>query len=128
MRGKKEFDIDRDPPPDLAIEVEISRSALDRMGIYATLGVLEVWRFDGEELTVHQLRRDGRYLQSRSSRALPFLPLGEIVRFLRASDVQDESSLGRSFRKWVRDELAPEREQREKEKQEKPKGGKKKPR
>src|SRR4051794_39280547 len=63
MRGKKEFDIDSDPPPDLAIEVEISRSALNRMAIYATLGVLEVWRFDTEELTIWHLRGDGRYTQ-----------------------------------------------------------------
>jgi hypothetical protein len=36
VRGKK-IDLGVDPPPDLAIEVEIGRSALDRMGIYAAL-------------------------------------------------------------------------------------------
>src|SRR5262245_709157 len=44
MRGKKHFDIHTDPPPDLAIEVDITSSSLDRMSIYATLGVAEVWR------------------------------------------------------------------------------------
>ncbi|HKI20054.1 MAG TPA: Uma2 family endonuclease, partial [Isosphaeraceae bacterium] len=62
VRGKrKSIDLSVDPPPDLAIEIEISRSALDRMGIYATLGVPEVWRFDGETLLINQLQDDGTY-------------------------------------------------------------------
>jgi Uma2 family endonuclease len=39
MRGRVDLDLERDPPPDLAIEVEITRSALDKLGIYAALGV-----------------------------------------------------------------------------------------
>ena len=35
---------DVDPPPDLAIEVEITRSCLDRLGIYAALRIPEVWQ------------------------------------------------------------------------------------
>jgi Uma2 family endonuclease len=127
MRGKKEFDIDSDPPPDLAIEVELSRSALNRMAIYATLGVQEVWRFDTEELTVWHLRGDGRYLQADRSRTFPLLPLAEVVRFVRASDAQDETTLVRSFRQWVREELLPVWEQSKAEKQGKRKGGKRKP-
>lgn len=127
MRGKKEFDIDSDPPPDLAIEVEVSRSALNRMAIYATLGVLEVWRFDTEELSVWQLRTTGRYMQAEQSRVFPFLPLAEVIRFLRASDTEDETTLVRSFRQWVREELLPVWEQARAEKQGKRKGGKRKP-
>ena len=55
VRGKK-LDLSVDPPPDLAIEVEISRSALDRMGIYAALRVPEIWRYDGETLRVERLQ------------------------------------------------------------------------
>src|SRR4051794_5709328 len=39
MRGKQDYDQQNDSPPDLVLEVEISRSALDRMGIYAVLKV-----------------------------------------------------------------------------------------
>jgi Uma2 family endonuclease len=46
--GKKSLDISFDPPPDLAIETDISSSSIPRMPIYATLGVPEVWRYDGE--------------------------------------------------------------------------------
>ena len=43
----------RDPPPDLAIEVEISSSAIDKLAIYGDLSVLEVWFYDGESLQMH---------------------------------------------------------------------------
>ena len=65
------IDLDVDPPPDLAVEVEISRSALDRMGIYAALGVPEVWRFDGEALRVEQLQADGTYAAATEQPELP---------------------------------------------------------
>ena len=102
MRGQKEFDPERDPPPDLAIEVDITSSSLDRMGIYASLGIPEVWRCDGETLTVQLLQPDGSYAPAPRSAALPGLPPGEVLRFLRLSDEKDETSLIRSFRAWVR--------------------------
>ncbi|WP_240038857.1 Uma2 family endonuclease [Okeania hirsuta] len=52
VRGKIKFDLDRDPPPDLAIEIYITSSSLDRLTIYAALGIREIWRFDGEKLFI----------------------------------------------------------------------------
>src|SRR5262249_12678957 len=54
MRGKKTFDVKTDPPPDLAVDVDISSSSLKRMAIYAALGVPEIWRFDGEVFEFYQ--------------------------------------------------------------------------
>jgi Uma2 family endonuclease len=106
MRGKKEFDPETDPPPDLALEVDITSSSLDRMSIYATLGVREVWRFDGSALRVCRLR--GKvYVPTEESLAFPFLSLDEVLRFLGESDRLDETSLVRSFRLWVREQLLP---------------------
>jgi Uma2 family endonuclease len=105
MRGRKEFDAEVDPPPDLAIEVDITSSSLDRMSIYATLGVPEVWRFDSETLTINLLQADATYAPHARSRALPDLPPDEVMRFLRLSDKQDETSLIRSFRSWVRKQV-----------------------
>src|SRR5437764_3750986 len=39
VRGKRKIDLTIDPPPDLAIEVDCTRSSLDRMTIYAALKV-----------------------------------------------------------------------------------------
>lgn len=96
-----------DPPPDLAIEIEITRSALDRQGIYAALGIPEVWRFDGTALVVLLLRAEGTYAPSETSAAFPFLPMAEVARFLREHDPRNDTRWGRAFREWVRAEVVP---------------------
>jgi Uma2 family endonuclease len=107
--GRK-VDLSVDPPPDLAIEIEISRSALDRLGIYAALGVPEVWRFDGEALRVEQLQADGTYQEVAVSPSFPFLPLNEVIRWLRRAETMGQTPWLRQFREWVREELAAGRE------------------
>jgi Uma2 family endonuclease len=106
VRGKDKIDLRRDPPPDLAIEVEISRSALDRLAIYASLGVPEVWRYDGRWLQVHVLGADGKYEVSQQSLNFPLLPLKAVSLFLQRRKRMDETSLIRSFRAWVREQIA----------------------
>lgn len=106
IRGRDHIDLRHDPPPDLAFEVDISRSSLDRLAIYAVLGVPEVWRFDGQVLHVHLLGPDGRYTESPTSRAFPFLPMNELVRFLGMRATMGETDLLNEFRVWVRDRIA----------------------
>jgi Uma2 family endonuclease len=107
MRCKRKFDLRRDPPPDLVLENEVTRSALDRVGIYAALRVPEVWRSDGQALHVHHLTANGKYREKQHSLAFPFLPIKKLLAFLRQADTVDETTLMRSFVQWVRDELAP---------------------
>ncbi|MBI3822033.1 MAG: Uma2 family endonuclease [Planctomycetes bacterium] len=107
MRGKKSFDIETDPPPDLAMEIEITESALPRMKIYAAFKVPEVWRFDGRRLRVFILGANGKYKESAKSRAFPHVPIREIERFLRASATTDETTLLRAFTTWVRATVVP---------------------
>ena len=106
MVGKMEYDIEVDPLPDLAIEIDIHSSSLNRMAIYAALGVREVWRFDGEALHVYHLI-GGKYKLKEKSRALPFLPMYEIVRFMRLAEGEEHTTLMRSFTQWVRETLLP---------------------
>jgi Uma2 family endonuclease len=107
IQGKQEIDLTVDPPPDLAIEVDITRSSLDRMGIYVALGVPELWRFDGRSLQVFGLRADGTYAPLASSPGFPFLPMADVARFLSEGATSDETPWIRSFRDWVRAEVAP---------------------
>ncbi len=105
------LDLAIDPPPDLAIEIEITHSATDRMHIYAALRVPEVWRFDGERLIVNRLRRDGAYRVTRRSVELPYLPLDEVpMLFRQCMEVQEDRALVRGLREWVRTRVAPLRE------------------
>ena len=107
VRGRKDIDIELDPPPDIAVEVEISRSVLNRLGIYAAIGVSEVWRSDGQQILIEHLQDDGTYTPVGQSPSFPWLPLAELGRFLRESHSMDETSWIRSFRAWVRAELVP---------------------
>lgn len=70
MRGKETLNMDFDPPPDLSIEVDIAHSSLDRMSIFAAVGIPEVWRYDGERLEINILG-DGSYHISENSSAFP---------------------------------------------------------
>jgi Uma2 family endonuclease len=105
VRVNKVIDFDRDPPPDLAIEVEISRSTMDRLRLYASLGVPELWRWDGKRLRVVLLGPDGTYHDSDVSRAFPFLPVSELARFLTMRGVS-QTQVMREFRAWVREQQA----------------------
>jgi Uma2 family endonuclease len=96
-----------DPPPDLAFKVEISRSCLDRIGIYEALRVPEVWRFDCATLGVLNLQADGTYAPVETSGVLPFLPLADVARFLREYDQKNDTLWARAVRAWVRDEVVP---------------------
>jgi Uma2 family endonuclease len=106
MRGKKRYNLKSDPPPDLSIEVDVTNSWLDRMAIAAAVRIGEVWHFDGQSFRFFTLQ-GGKYEVSESSTLFPFLPKAEIVRFLKSSDDTDETTLVRSFRKWVRETLVP---------------------
>jgi Uma2 family endonuclease len=102
MRGKLTWDPAVDPPPDLALEIEISRSALRRMTIFASLRVPEVWRFNGEALSIHLLRPDGTYQVAEKSLSFPEIPVTELPRFLRLAETKDYLTVIREFRAWVR--------------------------
>ena len=102
VRGRDEIDLNTDPPPDLVVEIEVSRSLLDRLGIYAALGVPEIWSYDGEKLRVRQLAKDGSYSDVSQSLNLPMVPVVDLERFLKDRTSYDETTLMRSFRDWVR--------------------------
>jgi Uma2 family endonuclease len=102
-------DVELLPPPDLAIEVEMTKSALGRLGIYAALGVPEVWRFDGETVAVHLLCPDGTYEISGASAALPYVSMEEITEWLLKHEPSTEGTWRRAFRAWVRDVVVPRR-------------------
>lgn len=67
MRGSESIDLDFDPPPDLTIEVDVSHSSLNRLGIFAAVGIPEVWRYDGKRLTIYRLKDDQYEVSDRSS-------------------------------------------------------------
>ena len=102
IRGKKRVDLDRDPPPDLAVEVDITHHPFDRPSVYAALRVNEIWRYDGKRVTFLKLSNDGSYRPIDASEAIPALTPQVIDRFLAMFESTDETSLMRAFQEWLR--------------------------
>ena len=102
LRGKKKWDPLADPPPDLAVEIDISSSWLDRLAIYAALEVPEIWRFDGERLRILVLGANGKYKERAKSAAFPSLPMDGLVRFVKGIDHAEEVELIQEFTEWLR--------------------------
>jgi Uma2 family endonuclease len=108
VRAKLDLDLRVDPPPDVAIEIEVSRKVvLSREDVYAAMRVPELWRFDGQSLTAHQLGADGKYQMLKRSPTFPNVPLEELVRFVQMATTMSETALIRLFRDWVRQHIVP---------------------
>ena len=102
VRKKPELDLSIDPPPDLAVEIEITRPAMDKLALYASFGVPEVWRFNGHALRIFALAGQGGYEEIDSSRCLPGFPLAAAVGVLEKVNSESETSLVRAFRSQVK--------------------------
>lgn len=106
VRVRPDYVPGRDPPPDLAVEVDVTSSSLDRMHIYANLGVPEVWRFQDGQLTFWRLGSRGRYLRSARSRAFPQLTLPLLNGLLNQRFERSENQIVRSLVTWLREKAA----------------------
>jgi Uma2 family endonuclease len=89
------------PNPDLAIEVDISPSKVDRPGIYAAMKVSELWRFDGGDFHIEHLGPDGRYTSASSSKFLLVSP-ADIHRWLVDEDSSGTAQWTDRIRSWAR--------------------------
>lgn len=102
MSGRKTLDFTADPPPDLAIEVEVTQSLADRLGIYAAFGVREIWRFDGDTLRI-QVLDSGRYIDRAASLFFPAFPADAAVRLIRTFGDVTDREWRKQVREWVRE-------------------------
>ena len=100
MRGKTEIDLPLDPPPDLAIEIEVTHHLLDRVNIYAALYVPEVWRYDGHAMRAFRLNGE-KYVETVESAAFPDFHPAELQQFLAMHPASLDSEIIRAFRQWL---------------------------
>ena len=99
IRGKKRLDLTIDPPPDLALEIDITSRT--HLNIYQGLKVPEVWRFENGILRINILQ-DGVYVESKSSLNFPDLPLIEVIpQYLEKSRTIGRNATLKAFRSWV---------------------------
>jgi Uma2 family endonuclease len=101
VRGQDDLDMATDPPPELTIEVDITRSSLDRFPIFAGIGISEVWRYDGERVFIFRLAQ-GKYVPVEASSVLPPLTAAGLTELLEHSRREKRPDWLRRVREWVR--------------------------
>ncbi len=101
IRGKLEFDLSQDPPPDLALEIDVTSKSLSRFSIYARLGVPEIWCYDSGELKIYQLQNEG-YIEVETSSVFPTLPVQELPALIEQYRPQGRRAMRRAVREWAR--------------------------
>lgn len=101
VRGKLTFDLSKDPPPDLALEIDITSKSLARFPIYARLGVPEIWCYDEGMLKIYLLQQNG-YVEVEQSQVFPTLRIQELPRLIEENREQGRLALRRAVREWVR--------------------------
>lgn len=103
VRGKNRLDLTIDPPPDLALEIDITNRSHPE--IYQSLGVPELWRYEKNKLQILLLIK-GKYIESLTSRNLPNLPLTEVIpQYLIQCRSEGRNKGMRAFRSWVKEQL-----------------------
>ncbi|CAN5523517.1 MAG: Uma2 family endonuclease [Actinomycetota bacterium] len=101
VRGREKIDLDAgDPPPDLVVEVDVTNPSLDKLGIYARLGVSEVWRFAGGNAEIFVLR-DETYEAADASLVFPLLSRETLFRFVERGLEMRRPAWAREVRGWV---------------------------
>ncbi|MGF1496125.1 MAG: Uma2 family endonuclease [Elainellaceae cyanobacterium] len=101
----RRVDLTQDPPPDLVVEIDITHTDINKPQLYASMGVPEFWRYNGETWQIYQLREQG-YEEVETSPTFPLVPKTKLYEFL-AQARQDEVEAELSLRNWVRSHLHP---------------------
>lgn len=99
--GKTTHDLLTDPPPDLVVEIDVSRPRYSKKEIYARMGVPEFWQYDGQNFKIQALDAGGNYEEVEASPNFPFIRSVDLESFLERSKTESLLSLLKNFREWV---------------------------
>jgi len=100
IEGKTDLDFEKDPPPDLIIEINKTISSLPRMPIFSAFGVKEIWRFNKNQIKFYALE-EGVYLEAKMSLALPVLSSERATEFLLDARETNSTAWVKKIREWV---------------------------
>lgn len=104
VRGKLQFDLNQDPPPDLALEIDITSRSLERFPIYARLGVPELWCYDSGRLRMYHLQQE-QYIEAEHSTVFPNLEITALPQLIEQHRSAGRLALRRAVRAWVRQQM-----------------------
>jgi Uma2 family endonuclease len=98
---KDQLDLSHDPPPDLVVEIDLTHDSSGKFDIYATMGVPEIWCYDGKRSSIWQLTGQA-YARTSFSLAFPFLAAEHLDEFVSNSETHGRKQGRHTFRDWVR--------------------------
>ncbi|MBG1265686.1 Uma2 family endonuclease [Nostoc sp. WHI] len=102
MIGKDRINLTVDPPPDLAIEIDLTSRT--KISAYQALRVPEIWRYENKSLEINLLQGE-QYVKSQTSPTFPTFPITELIpQFVEMGRTTGTSSAIRAFRQWVREQ------------------------
>ena len=107
IRGRERIDLNTDPPPDLAIEIDVTTDSKTKKNSYQALGVTELWIYDrgSQQLQINVLR-EGKYVESNQSQIFPGLPIVDAIpQYLMKSKVDGRNAAIKAFRAWLASQL-----------------------
>ncbi len=103
IRGKNRLDLTVDPPPDLALEIDVTSRTHPQ--IYQALGVPELWRFEKGKLQINVLSK-GEYIEVEFSPHFPNFPLIEVIpQYLQRVKNEGRNKTMKAFRNWVKAQI-----------------------
>jgi Uma2 family endonuclease len=103
VRNKDRIDLTTNPPPDLIIEIEFTRPAINKLGLFAAFGVPEVWLYDGDRLAFFRLV-SGRYEAAEESIIFPGISARELSELLERGKALGRTGWLKLTRAWVREQ------------------------
>jgi Uma2 family endonuclease len=103
IRGKLKYDLNQDPPPDLALEIDMTNKSVSRFPIYAALGVPEIWSYDQGELHIYLLRENEEYQEVENSNIFPHIPVKEIPKIINKYRFEGRLTIRKKIKEWVRE-------------------------
>ena len=95
--GKRKFDLETDPPPDIVVEIDITNESLSKFPIYAALSVPEIWRYDSKKIQFYELAGN-KYREVSESRFFPGLRPTMLAAALEESKTIGQDAALNSFR------------------------------
>ena len=111
VRGKDRIDLNVDPPPDIVLEIEITRGSLPKLPIFEQFEVPEVWRYEGSQVIIlildQEQSRDARpdgagYHSVECSRAFPMITTGALTQAVARINAQSRTGWVREAREFAK--------------------------
>jgi Uma2 family endonuclease len=100
VSGKRKFDLEVDPPPDIVVEVDITNESLSKFPIYAALSVPEIWHYARGTMRFFKLSGDA-YGEVSESQFFAGLRPSMLAAALEQSKTEDQTTALRAFRqRW----------------------------